>query len=145
MDSGLETALVSASIAALVSLSVAIFSPLFTHHLWKRQKRKEQQLALAERFAVLRAELRTYDDNRDQGAWYKWANARTEMSGLLFVVQVLFEKDDVIIRAKKLRGVQNPETIEVQRVELQTYLFAEALDVSFDKIPTFPVHTKSDK
>jgi hypothetical protein len=56
MDSALEAALVSASIAAVVSVSVAVISPLFTHHLWKRQKRKEQQLVVAERFTVLSAE-----------------------------------------------------------------------------------------
>jgi hypothetical protein len=56
MESVLEVALVSASISAVVSVCVAVVSPLFTHHLGKRQKRKEQQLAIAQRYVELRAQ-----------------------------------------------------------------------------------------
>jgi hypothetical protein len=62
---------------------------------------------------------------------------KNEMLGLLFVVPVLFQKKEVVSRAKALRGgVRNPETIPRQHIELEAYLCAEALDVSFDKVPS---------
>jgi hypothetical protein len=85
MDSGLETALVSASIAAVVSISVAVISPLFTHTLWKRQKRKEQQLALAERFAALCAQMASFDVLGPEGIGERRMACKAELIGVLVV------------------------------------------------------------
>jgi hypothetical protein len=73
-------ALVSVLVPAMVALIVSMISPVFTHLIWKHQKRKEQQLTVAERFAALHSEL-------------------------------------------------------IRRYGLQAYLFAEALDLPFSKIP----------
>jgi hypothetical protein len=51
MDNGIEVAIISVSVSAIVSLSVTFISPWWTHKLWKRQKLKEQQLAVAERIS----------------------------------------------------------------------------------------------
>jgi hypothetical protein len=141
MDSGLETALVSASIAAVVSVSIAFISPLFTHHLWNRQKRKEQQLAIAERYAVLRAEISASAHFSKPRVPFETSPARMELQGLLFVIPVLFKTEEVISRVHALglqeRGDQN-KPLWMVRYELQAYLFAEALNVPFDKVPIFP-------
>jgi hypothetical protein len=107
----------------------------FTHRFWKRQKLKEQQLAVAERFSVLRQELLASSGIQEGDAFVRSVHAREEMAGLLYMVPVLFEKKEVVTRVddlKHLRIVDN--NIHGQRVELQCYLFAEALDLPFDKI-----------
>ena len=140
MDNGLETALVSASIAAVVSVSVAVFSPLFTHHLWKRQKRKEQQLAVAERFAAVFSEfvaLARFD--MGDSSWKaadvaRFETIRTEFHGILYSVFVLFDSDVSKRRAEDLMFAKKIGTLEC--AELQSFLFAEALDLSTKAIPT---------
>jgi hypothetical protein len=143
MDSGLETALVSASIAAVVSVTVAIISPLFTHHLWKRQKRKEQQLAIAERYATFHAELSAYDPGvHDESRRRRYESLKLEMLGLLFVVNVLSEKakvrtlaDDVQLSLISPNPPHSEPSISGEKFfELQAYLFAEALDIPFSKV-----------
>ena len=53
-------ALVSVLIPAIVALIVSMISPVFTHLIWRRQKRKEEQLVVAEHFAVLNAEIESH-------------------------------------------------------------------------------------
>jgi hypothetical protein len=131
MDSTLETAV----IAAAVSLSVSLISPAFTHHLWKRQKRKEQQLAIAERFAVLNAEMAAAVDTRDLKAVFEKSPAELELIGILYVIPVLFENEETVDRALTLLGRgSSKESPMILRMELQGYLFAEALNTSFKKI-----------
>jgi hypothetical protein len=133
MDSALQTALVSASIAAIVSLSVAVFSPLFTHHLWKRQKRKEQQLAIAVRFCTLIAEIAAAA--AVNMASVNKSPAETELIGILYVIPVLFENEETVDRALTLLGRgRSEESPVILRIDLQGYLFAEALNISFKKI-----------
>jgi hypothetical protein len=132
MDSALETAV----IAAAVSLSVSFISPAFTHHLWKRQKRKEQQLAIAQRYFELRAQtspsLYSALFEGDQRLQAKQADV--EMSGLLFLIPIFFKKKEVLVRAAGLRGVTEPADNWIY-FELQAFLFAEALNVPFEKVP----------
>jgi hypothetical protein len=112
---------------------------LLTHHLWKRQKRKEQQLAVAERYAVLRAEMSASVDFSDLKAAFKRTPAEMELQGLLFVIPVLFKTEEVVTYARRLQlpGDSN-KPVWMVRYELQAYLFAEALNVPFDKVPIFP-------
>jgi hypothetical protein len=141
MDNGLEVALVSASISAVVSVSIAFISPLFTHHLWNRQKRKEQQLAVAERYAALRAEIAASAHFPKPRVPFETSPARMELQGLLFVIPVLFKTEEVISRVHAL-GLQEGggpnKPVWMVRYELQAYLFAEALNLPFDKVRTFP-------
>ena len=91
MDSGLETALVSAFIAAAVSFSVAVFGPLFTYCLWKRQKRKEQQLTVSQRFAALSASLFAFTGiDAMVGSETQTVATALEMHALLRLIPVLF-------------------------------------------------------
>jgi hypothetical protein len=140
MDSGLETALVSASIAAVVSLSVAFFSPMLTHHLWKRQKRKEQQLSVAQRYAYVFAERVAFGRfDMSDSSWSAADDARfetvkVEFHGILYSVQVLFDSEVIRKRAQDLMLTERISMLEC--AELQAFLFAEALDISTKKIPT---------
>jgi hypothetical protein len=65
--------------------------------------------------------------------------AEMEMRGLIFVVPVLFEKQQVIDRALSLMagndGSEKPRGVKYY--ELQGYLFADALDIPFDKLLKF--------
>jgi hypothetical protein len=131
MDSALETAV----IAAAVSISVSLISPAFTHQLWKSQKRKEQQLAIAARFATLIAEIAAGVDSREPKAIGKKSPAETELIGILYVIPVLFENEETVDRALTLLGRgPSKESPVLLRIELQGYLFAEALNTSFMKI-----------
>jgi hypothetical protein len=56
------------------------------------------------------------------------------MTGLLFLVPIVFEKEEVLVRTAGLRGVREPADTWVY-FELQALLFAEALDVPFEKVP----------
>lgn len=125
-------ALVSVLIPAIVALIVSMISPVFTHLIWRRQKRKEKQLAVAERFAVLNAEMDAHHHPEDIAT-----RAMNELSGILLVVPVLFKKKEVVRRARALTGVHDPEAFMI-RIELEAYLLAEALDLSFDEIVELP-------
>jgi hypothetical protein len=149
MGPSLENALVTASIAAGVSLIVAVFSPLFTHHLWKRQKRKEQQLALAERYSALMATSTVIHKTFRKTSPPLFGlpeEEEPEFRRLLFVILVLFQSTDVVGRAGsmlyptemgKSPALVLDEPWEIF-VTLQGYLFAEALDVPFEKVPPLP-------
>ena len=137
MDSGLETALVSASIAAVVSVTVAVISPLFTHHLWKRQKRKEQQLAVAERFAARTAEMvaSTFLNAVDSvSAQREKDAARLEVMGILYLVPILFETSGSSMLAAELRNHPLSGQRALNKIrDLQVALFAEALDLPYQR------------
>jgi hypothetical protein len=128
MNSALEVALVSASISAIVAVCVAIISPWFTHRLWMRQKRKEQQVAISSRYATLLDQIILSGQLRRTAI-------DVEFHGILFLIQVVFESSDVKDRARKLAtGGESPDMDRIQ-AELMAYLFAEAHDLSFKTIP----------
>ena len=121
MDSALETAL----IAAAVSLSVSLISPAFTHHLWKRQKLKEQQLAVAERFAAILAGFP--EDKPDEPIQLSW-----HFTSLLVLIGTLFENEELREVARGLARTEPPFTARLHAREfgrLQTLLFEEALEI----------------
>ena len=128
---GMNFALLSVFISATVSLVVTMISPVFTHLIWKHQKRTDQQLAIAERFAVLRAKLLFVVSPRHE----ERINAEMEMKGMLFVIPVLFERKEVAKRALELIGLEDPVTVTMKQIELQAHMFAEAFDISLSKIP----------
>jgi hypothetical protein len=146
MDSALEVALVSASISSVVSVCVAVISPMFTHRLWKRQKRKEQQLAIAERFAVLFSEVvaleNTSDLEQTSANELRFWSAQVEFRGLLYAIQVLFENSVITQRATDLWAGEDKVNLLIC-AELQAFLFAEALDIPTSKIPTRGYRKKS--
>lgn len=137
MANSLEVALVSASISAVVSLSVAVGSPLLTHTLWKRQKRKEQQLAIAQRFSALYSDYLVW---KDKGAGAKTIEELApinpswfEFTGVLYLAQVMFIRPEVIQLANTL--MQDVDRIDFMTVtQLQAHLFAEALDIPANKV-----------
>jgi hypothetical protein len=62
-----------------------------------------------------------------------------ELQGLLFVIPVLFDTEEVVSRVRMFQEPGNPDKVFwMVRRELQAFLFAEALNVPFDRVPTFP-------
>lgn len=125
MDSGIEVAIISVSVSAIVSFSVTFISPWWTHKLWKRQKLKEQQLAVAERFAAILAGFPK--DRPDEHIEFSW-----RFTGLMVLIATLFKNKDVLAVAKHLVRTEPPFTPRLHAKEfgeLQTLLFEEALEL----------------
>jgi hypothetical protein len=104
--------------------------------VWKHQKRKEQQVAIAERYAVLLNQLIASDNftrlrDRSLEDAFRLSATDIEFRGMLFVIQVLFESDDVKKRAREVAEGGD----SAGRATLMAYLFAEALNLPFSKIP----------
>jgi hypothetical protein len=134
----MEQVLIPAFVSAIVALIISFLSPRFTHTMWKRQKRKEQQVAVAERYAVLLTQLIASDNltflrDRSVAEALRLTPTEIEFRGMLFVIQVLFESDNIKRRAREV--AEGGETAVRMRAELMAYLLAEALDLPFDKIP----------
>jgi hypothetical protein len=55
MKAILTSIVVPAIVSLVVALIVSYFGPRFNFPIWRKQKRKEQQLAIAERFAKISA------------------------------------------------------------------------------------------
>jgi hypothetical protein len=121
MNIALETAL----IAAAVSLSVSLISPVVTYHIWKRQKRREQELAVAERFAAI---LTGFPENEpDEPIPLSW-----NFTSLLVLIGTLFENEELREVAIGLARTEPPFTTRHHAREfgrLQALLFEEALDI----------------
>jgi hypothetical protein len=107
---------------------VTFISPWWTHKLWKRQKLKEQQLAVAERFAAILAGFP--EDRPDEPIAFSW-----RFTGLMVLIGTLFKDKDVLAVAKHLVKTEPPFTPRLHAKEfgqLQTLLFEEALEIKRD-------------
>jgi hypothetical protein len=121
MDSGIEAALISVS----VSLAVSFISPWWTHKLWKRQKLKEQQLAVAERFAAVLAGFP--EDRPDEPLQLSW-----HFTSLMVLIGTLFKNRELREVAVGLVRTEPPLTCRLHAREfgrLQALLFEEALEI----------------
>jgi hypothetical protein len=124
MDSGIEAVIISASVSAFVSFTVSIISPWWTHHLWKKQKLREQQLAVAERFAAI---LAKFPDGPDEAVPFSWS-----FTGLMVLIGTLFKNKEVRAVAQHLVKTEPPFTPRLHAKEfgeLQALLFEEALEI----------------
>jgi hypothetical protein len=111
--------------------------------VWKRQKLREQRLAVAERFAGVSSSFSVVTN---------WArpledsSKLLEQDALLVLIQVLFERKRTLDSGTALRSLLNSvppnqlpqddliRALYAQRVDLLACLFAEAFDVSTEDL-----------
>jgi hypothetical protein len=65
---------VPAIVSLVVALTVSYFGPRFNFPVWRKQKRKEQQLAIADRFAKISASpysVLTLARGAKENGWFK--------------------------------------------------------------------------
>lgn len=141
----------------LTSLSsavvVAFLGPRFQHLVWKKQKLREQRLSVAERFDATNRNFWLVTNvmppaNADDHARIAEDVAKfLEQRGVLILVMVLFERQGTLDSANKLRACldsrpqlssheypQYLETLYALRVDLLSRLFAEAFEVSTERL-----------
>jgi hypothetical protein len=136
--------LIPAVTSAVVALLVFALTPYMNLVVWKKQKRKEQQLAIAKRFAELSAnqyarwgsssaEVFAGEDEMHTTLW--------EQEGLLLLIPCIFKTPAVkqcanwLAETLKETPPTNIEKFQTyrgsveMRNDLQAMLFAEALDI----------------
>ena len=132
------TFLLSVTSAVIVAVLAAYLTPRFQHAVWRRQKLREQRIAVAERFAAMNANFRFASPDEVEPNW----GEVFEMDGLLRLVEVLFERGEVRNARENLRAWldTNPTLLSGQlpidqfmkmwklRVEVLAALFAEAFE-----------------
>jgi hypothetical protein len=140
MKAILTSIVVPAIVSLVVALVVSYFGPRFNFPVWRRQKRKEQQLAIAERFAKISASpysvgYDNYDSNHE--TWLRAQELRQERQTLLFLIPVIFEdaktwelvtRVTILIDALDGWTKITPEGY-LLLIQVGARLFAEALDI----------------
>lgn len=140
---------------AIAGVIVAFVSPRFAHLVWKKQKLRDQQILIAERFARISANfivlthMTSPDWNAAQFGTDKMLDnfsAIQEQESLLVLIWCLFKRKDTldaVLRLKQgLRGLstapdrrRSEEEIRMLyklRVDLLSKLFGEAFDLTDD-------------
>ncbi len=134
----LQTIFLSLCGGVLGGVVVAFVTPRFGYPIWRKQQRRQQQIALAERFANLGSNLYVITNSKPhptQGARVSEnIAALLEQNSLLVQIYVLFEDKDTLALALRLRTAIDNNTdfqsLHTMRVDLTARLFAEAFEVS---------------
>lgn len=130
---------------------VAFLTPRFQHLVWKRQRLREQPIAIAERFAKVSSNFIVVTDitpphgASDSAGLLENASGFLEQDALLVLIQILFESRRALDSGNKLkkaltslRSHPPPEEgirrLYALRVDLLSCLFAEAFDISVEKL-----------
>lgn len=134
---------VATSVAAstVAGVVVAFLAPRFQHSVWKTQRLREQRIAVADRFAKIAFSTDTFSLSRSVES----ATGYLEQSALLALIQVLFEDPEALRAATAFKAVfdctptSSASTEELRqlralRVHLLALLFAEAFNISTDKL-----------
>ncbi|HSY03627.1 MAG TPA: hypothetical protein VK819_15800 [Acidobacteriaceae bacterium] len=129
------------AVSLACSVVVAYLSTHFTHLVWGKQKRREQQLAVAERFANIRLQFYVYAniDPKTTEERLKIAPARVEQDSVLMLICTLFKRRDTILWTIKLRRAINEHRTDIEvmhrlRLDITVGLFAEALGISMNEV-----------
>lgn len=147
------TLLTSFSSAVIVASLGPSLGPRLQHYFWKKQKRGEQRLAVAERFGAMNANfwlvINVVPPTDDHARRAADETKFLEQDALLTTVMVLFERRDTRDSASRLRECLNSrpqlphehqqyeeyiKTLYALRVDLSTRLFAEALEISTERL-----------
>jgi predicted negative regulator of RcsB-dependent stress response len=142
-------------VSLLCSIVVVILTTFFNHRVWRIQKRHEQKLAIAEKFAKISDNMFIYTnlalsmaspaftakDRNDIAA------ASIEQNALLALAWTVFEKKETLAWLKQLNqellkpGKDNFQKLHETRINTTVCLFAEALSIPIKdidrKFPTF--------
>ena len=134
-------------LSLLSALIVAFLSPKFGYFVWRKQRRREQQLALADRFAKLNSDLRIIGNLKPRPKEGESSSERhavdaaapfLEQNALLSLIFVAFERKHTLESALMLKRAVDAGTafqsIYSLRVDLLARLFAEALEIPPDVI-----------
>ena len=103
------TFVTSASTAVIVAVLAAFLNLRFQHLFWKRQKLREQRASIAERYAALHGKFTLAPA---EGGKFEWSSV-VEEAALLILVQVLFERQDVLISANRLKAWLNSHPLQL--------------------------------
>jgi hypothetical protein len=125
----------SVSSAVTVAILAAFLTPRFQHVFWKKQKLREQRLSVAERFAALHAKVLFNPTSKPELAEF------VEEDALLVLVPILFEREDTIAAAYRLKLWRNSHPrqgmseediryVWAVRVDILTRLFAEVFEIA---------------
>lgn len=126
---------------------VAYLTPQFSHFAWRKQKRREQQLELAQRFVNIKANFYVYANldwvtNAENEQALRHVSDSLEQDALLALIWTLFTDKDTLQLVHALRQEINsnrgkPESypqLHKLRLDIAPRLFAEALGISISKI-----------
>ena len=118
-------------LSSFVTLLVAmVIAPLVSHRIWKKQKLRDQQLAIAQRFASLLSTMMSYEALISTVEYdHKWGSTLSEFLGILKTIQVLFKREGIGTLAARLPPEKDRMLDGAKGAELQARLFAEALNV----------------
>jgi hypothetical protein len=138
----MKSVLLPAIVSLVVSLVLIYLSPWFTHLVWKKQKRKEQQLAIADRFAKLSYDLNIVRDScpgpeDTREVFFEKSSLFLEQNALILLIRVLFDHKRTVNAEQRFRDLMLTDMPDVNRMhilrsELMACLFAEALEIPFE-------------
>ena len=149
--SGFSTVLISIISAIISGTAVAFLSPRFAHSIWKKQKLREQQVTVAERFEKLFSDLHIAGNIRPVPPRGKLIDEKSlenslkvesrfwEQHALFILTFVLFERDDTLSLGMRLKRMIDDRSKDYPalyslRMEFLAYMFAEAFGISPEKI-----------
>ena len=121
---GSSTILISAFCAIISGTAVAFLSPRFAHLVWKKQKRREQQIAVAEKFERLFSDIHISGNIRPKPTGEKATDERLliiesrfwEQQALFILTWVLFEREDTLALATQLMRMVNEGSRDFQNL-----------------------------
>jgi hypothetical protein len=118
------------------SVVVAYLTPQFSHFAWRKQKRREQQLEIAERFAQSNSNL-WLASNTPSAGLVDMDNARIAQNALVLLIVMLFDDEDTLSLIAELRkkiASDDEEGDVVLRMRIAPRLFAEALGIHMEPL-----------
>jgi hypothetical protein len=129
------------------ALIVAFLSPRFAHLIWKKQKLREQRIAVAERFAKISADIYIVGNLHPRPPQQDVVGSQSlekvstflEQDALLALIHVLFERKDTLASGLNLKkelqsGSRDLQSLYALRVDLLGRLFAEAFEISTEDL-----------
>lgn len=126
--------------SAGTAVIVAFFAPRFQHLVWKSQRLREQRIEVADRFAKAGFSAHTFALTRSLES----VTGYLEQAALLVLIQVLFDDSETLRAATEFKTAldamataaseEDMRKVHVLRIHLLSRLFAEAFEISTDKL-----------
>jgi hypothetical protein len=137
----LPTVVTSVLASTVTGVVVAFLAPHFQHSVWKTQRLREQRIAVADRFAKTAFSTVTFSLSQSVES----ITGYLEQSALLALIQVLFNDTETLQTATAFKSAfdrmptssassEDLKQLHALRIQLLALLFAEAFDISTDKL-----------
>jgi hypothetical protein len=144
----MQSVLLSAVTSLVVALAVSFAAPRFNFGIWKKQKLREQQLSIAERFAKLGADMYVYSnvlprvakDHEDAKRFVEAMAPMLEQRALVGLMSVLFDNEELWLLGTELGEIydsgdeEGAKRIPEIRGRMMEMMYAEALEISSRKL-----------